>query len=174
MIRNMVFAAVVVAALSACKRDEPLPPPGAVDAYTGAELPASSAAKPVGLDMFEGDLSRPGGYCSLDILNGSADKSVTVNAGAQVGAGGWAADAALKAPKSVDFVLMGATKSYSMPFTTDVAREDVAKVLQTPTLTTPGFNVIIDTQAVGPGTYQLYVHYVDDAACPLNKSLIIQ
>lgn len=167
-----------VLAMSGCKKEEPLPQPGASTVSVTPGDPATPAL-PSGMNSgvltpFSGAIDASGGHCELDSLNGSGNPTSKAAVGQKLSGGGWMIDAGAQVPASATLVLASPSAKFGMQLLPGGARPDVAATLQNPAFETAGFNFEADTTSVAAGSYKIFVVYVDGKSCALNKEIILE
>lgn len=100
-----------------------------------------------------------GGFCALDLISPGASFSEQAEAMAHRGdliqLTGWYADSKRAAPPTLSIILVGASRSYAIPASTNILRPDVAKALNSHAAEHAGYTVAATLESVETGVYRV-------------------
>lgn len=172
--RTLAYATVaLVVLLSGCGQGAPpSSQPDDTPEVQATDVPPAPVDPPAATVYSPDAASAPGGYCSLDAIDGGAPSDVSVRTGSQVTFAGWFADSDLTVIPQTLLLLRGSSDVYAIQLSSGGPRPDVAEALASDTLALAGFgvNARVDVQ---PGSYGLSV-LVDQAGgreCDLKAQL---
>ncbi len=147
---------MAVSTLAACGNS----PSDSTAATSTATQPAPAATAPASAlpANYLAD-AKPGGHCSLDVINGAIaveGKPTEVKSSAPMLTGGWVVETSLHTPQAFTLVLKGEA-AYGVDGHTDHSRPDVSKSLGSDTADQSGFDINADISKIPAGTYKVFV-----------------
>ena len=178
---RVILALAIALCVAACgdgggpsASGEAAPPAQGPAVGEAVTAPAPADALPV-QPYAPGAVAEVGGACSLDLINGVPEMSVTAAAGSAVMFAGWAVDASSAVPTDAQFVLTDGDRRYATPITAGFERPDVMTALGNEAARLSGFNALVSLAGVEPGEYGLSIVQGTQSPheCQLEKRIVV-